>query len=150
MAFIINGIKILFLLGFLVFIHESGHFIVAKKFGVNVKEFSLGFGPRVFSKQKNETMYSVRAIPLGGYVDMLGENERKDEEGSFSKLPVLKRIAIVAAGGIVNIIFGILVYFILVSFIGINVSKTVDEKLPESMSNLSSIEVRRYNFRNEW
>ena len=150
MAFIINGIKILFLLGFLVFIHESGHFIVAKKFGVNVKEFSLGFGPRVFSKQKNGTMYSVRAIPLGGYVDMLGENERKDEEGSFSKLPVLKRIAIVAAGGIVNIIFGILIYFILVSFTGINVSTTVAEKLPESMSNLSSIEVRRYNFRNEW
>jgi len=68
---IIGIIKVIFLLGFIVFIHEGGHFIVAKLCKVKVKEFSLGFGKSLFSKQGLETKYSIRAIPLGGYVDML-------------------------------------------------------------------------------
>ena len=140
MTLLINAIKIIFLLGFLVLIHEGGHFLVAKKCKVKVKEFSIGFGSKVFSKQTKETKYSIRAIPLGGYVDMLGENERKDEEGSFSNASVIKRIAIVAAGGLVNIIFGILVYFILVSSTGLNVSTTIAEILPECVQNLNGIQ----------
>ena len=140
MTLLINAIKIIFLLGFLVLIHEGGHFLVAKKCKVKVKEFSIGFGPKIFSKQTEETLYSIRAIPLGGYVDMLGENERKDEDGSFSNASVIKRIAIVAAGGLVNIIFGILVYFILVSCTGLNVSTTIDEILPECVQNLTGIQ----------
>lgn len=140
MSLLINAIKIIFLLGFLVLIHEGGHFLVAKKCKVKVKEFSIGFGPKIFSKQTEETLYSIRAIPLGGYVDMLGENERKDEDGSFSNASVIKRIAIVAAGGLVNIIFGILVYFILVSCTGLNVSTTIDEILPECVQNLNGIQ----------
>lgn len=140
MSLLINAIKIIFLLGFLVLIHEGGHFLVAKKCKVKVKEFSIGFGPKIFSKQTEETLYSIRAIPLGGYVDMLGENERKDEDGSFSNASVIKRIAIVAAGGLVNIIFGILVYFILVSCTGLNVSTTIDEILPECVQNLTGIQ----------
>ena len=141
MSFFINAIKIIFLLGFLVLIHESGHFFIAKKCKVKVKEFSIGFGPKLFSKKGKETIYSVRAVPLGGYVDMLGEAERRDEEGSFSNASILKRIFIVAAGGIVNIVFGILVYFILVSATGINVSTTIENILPESIENLSGIEI---------
>lgn len=67
----ISALKVIFLLGFLVFIHEGGHFLVAKLCKVKVKEFSLGFGPKIFSKQGPETKYSLRAIPLGGFVDML-------------------------------------------------------------------------------
>lgn len=76
MGFIVGIIKVIFLLGFLVFIHEGGHFTVAKLCKVKVKEFSLGFGPKLFSKQGKETKYSIRAIPFGGYVDMLGETRR--------------------------------------------------------------------------
>lgn len=77
MGFIVGIIKVIFLLGFLVFIHEGGHFTVAKLCKVKVKEFSLGFGPKLFSKQGKETKYSIRAIPFGGYVDMLGETRRR-------------------------------------------------------------------------
>jgi len=113
--FIINALKIIVLLGILVFIHEGGHFIVAKLCKVKVNEFALGFGPTLFSKQKGETKYALHLIPLGGFVDMEGEAERSDVEGSFSKASVWKRIAIVSAGALVNIIFGLLIYFILVT-----------------------------------
>lgn len=138
---LLNAIKIIFLLGFLVFIHEGGHFLVAKAFKINVKEFSIGFGPSIFTKQGKQTKYSVRAIPFGGYVDMLGEAERVDEEGSFSKAKVLPRIAIVAAGGIVNIVFGMIVFFILTLSTGTNVSTTIGEILPEYANNLTNLKV---------
>lgn len=117
--FIINAIKIIFLLGFLILIHEGGHFLVAKLCKVKVKEFSIGFGKKIWQKQKKETKYTIRIIPLGGYVSMEGEDEESDEEGSFSKASIGKRLAIVLAGATVNILFGIIVYFILISTIGI-------------------------------
>lgn len=117
--FIINAIKIIFLLGFLILIHEGGHFLVAKLCKVKVKEFSIGFGKKIWQKQKKETKYTIRIIPLGGYVSMEGEDEESDEEGSFSKASIGKRLAIVLAGATVNIAFGIIVYFILISTIGI-------------------------------
>ena len=73
---LLNAIKVIFLLGFLVFIHEGGHFLVARAFHVKVKEFSIGFGAKLFTIQGKETKYSLRAIPFGGYVDMLGETEK--------------------------------------------------------------------------
>lgn len=113
MIFLLNAIKIVFLLGFLVFIHESGHFCVAKLCKVKVNEFSLGFGPILFSKQGKVTRYALRLIPLGGFVSMEGEDERSTNEGSFSEASILKRIAIVMAGGVVNIIFAILLFWVL-------------------------------------
>ena len=71
MSFLISALKVIFLLGFLVFIHECGHFLVEKMCKFKVKEFALGFGSKILSKQGPETKYSLRAIPLGGYVDML-------------------------------------------------------------------------------
>lgn len=111
----INAIKIIFLLGFLVIIHEGGHFLVAKLCKVKVKEFAIGFGKIIWQKQGKETKYTLRLIPLGGFCNMEGEDEESDDEGSFSKASVWKRMAIVFAGATVNILFGILVYFILVS-----------------------------------
>ena len=118
-SFCINSIKIIFLLGFLVLIHEGGHFLVAKMCKVKVNEFAIGFGKILLQKQGKETKYSLRLIPLGGFCSMEGEDEESDDPGSFSKASVWKRMAIVLAGATVNIVFGILVYFILVSTVGI-------------------------------
>ena len=125
-------LKIVFILGFLVFIHEGGHFLVAKLCKIKVLEFAIGFGPTIWSKQGKETKYALRLIPLGGFVNMIGEEERSDEEGSFSKASIPKRIAVVAAGGLVNIIFALLVYFVLMSFTGNNVSNYVDSVIPDT------------------
>ncbi len=118
-SFLINALKIIFLLGFLILIHEGGHCIVAKLCKVKVNEFAIGFGKVIWQKQGKETKYSLRMIPLGGFCSMEGEEEASDSEGSFSKASVWKRIAIVVAGAAVNIIFGIIVYFILVSTVGL-------------------------------
>ena len=113
LGFLISAIKIVFLLGFLVFIHECGHFFVAKLCKVKVNEFALGFGPTILKKQGKETKYALRLIPLGGFVSMEGEEERSEKEGSFSETSIIKRIAIVMAGGLVNIIFAIIMFWIL-------------------------------------
>ena len=119
--FLINTLKIIFMLGFLIFIHEGGHFTVAKLCKVKVNEFAIGFGPTIWKRQGKETKYALRAIPLGGFVSMEGEDEDSENERSFSKASIPKRIAIVAAGAIVNIIFGLLVYFILVAVVYKNI-----------------------------
>ena len=117
MSIIITIIKIIVILGFLILIHETGHFLVARLCKIKVNEFAIGFGPLIWSKKTEKTKYSLRLIPLGGYVNMLGEEERSEEEGSFSKASIPKRIAVVAAGGLVNIIFAILLFIVLVSIV---------------------------------
>lgn len=125
-GFLISAVKIIFLLGFLILIHESGHFLIAKLFKVKVEEFAIGFGPKIFTKQGKETKYELRLIPLGGFVRMEGEEQRSESERSFNNASIPKRMGIVAAGAIVNIVFGILVYFIIVAVVGNNVSNIVD------------------------
>ena len=117
MGIIITVLKIVIILGFLVLIHETGHFLGARLCKVKVYEFAIGFGPVIWQKETTRTKYALRLIPLGGFVSMLGEEERSDEEGSFSKASIPKRIAIVAAGGVVNIIFAIILYIILATII---------------------------------
>ena len=140
-SFFISAIKIIFLLGFLIFIHESGHFLVAKACKIKVKEFAIGFGPTIWKKQAKETKYALRLIPLGGFVNMLGEEERSEEEGSFSKASIPKRIAVVLAGGIVNIVFGLLVYFVLVSCNGNYISTTIESVVQNYGAEQAGIEV---------
>ena len=142
LIFLINAFKIAFLLGFLITIHEGGHFLVAKACKIKVREFAIGFGPKIFSKQgKKETKYTLRLIPFGGYVDMLGEAEREKSEGSFSEAKVSKRLAVVVAGATVNIVFGILVYFILMIYSGQNVSNIIKELSPEYSEKLAELRV---------
>ena len=117
MGVIITVLKIVIILGFLVLIHEAGHFLVARLCKIKVNEFSIGFGPLIWKKDTSKTKYSIRLIPLGGYVNMLGEEERSEEEGSFSLASIPKRIAIVAAGGLVNIVFAIILYIILITIV---------------------------------
>ena len=108
----------LILLGVLVFVHEFGHFLVAKAAGVKVLRFSIGFGPRIFGFRKGETEYRIAWLPLGGYVKMAGEqpNEEltpEEEKRGFLAQPPWKRILIVAAGPVSNLLFPILLYFVL-------------------------------------
>ena len=126
---LIVAIKIIVLLGFLILIHELGHFTVAKLCKVKVNEFAIGFGPIIWKKQGKETKYALRLIPLGGFVSMEGEDEHSENEGSFSKASIPKRMAIVAAGAAVNIIFAIIVYFILVSTSGTYISNEIDSTI---------------------
>lgn len=136
--FLLNAIKIIFLLGFLVLIHEGGHFLIAKLCKVRVNEFAIGFGPTIWRKQGKETKYALRLIPLGGFISMEGEEERSEKEGSFSKASIPKRIAIVAAGGLVNILFGLIVYFTIVSINGNNISTTI-----EAVQNIENAQVEQ-------
>lgn len=125
-SFLLAAIKIIFLLGFLIFIHELGHFSVAKLCKVKVNEFAIGFGPVIWKKQGKETEYELRLIPLGGFVSMEGEEERSENERSFSKASIPRRMAIVLAGATVNIIFGVIIYFILSTTMGTFVTNEVD------------------------
>ncbi len=105
------------LVGVLIFVHESGHFMWAKLFGVRVLRFSLGFGPRVAGFTRAGTEYVIAAVPLGGYVRMLGENPHDqvsgEEQGvSFMAQPLWKRIVIVFAGPLMNLAFPVLLYFV--------------------------------------
>ncbi len=107
------------MLGVLVFVHELGHFVVAKLCGVKVLKFSLGFGPKIVARQYGETTYQLSVIPLGGYVQMLGEGNGDQGEGSepeaaeaqrsFANKPLSRRLAIVAAGPITNLVFPLIV-----------------------------------------
>ncbi len=100
-------------LGVLIFIHELGHYLVAKRAGVLVEKFSLGFGPKIIGKTVGETEYLISAFPLGGYVKLYGEDpdeEIDDPERSFSKASVWSRLAIVAAGPIFNMLFAVLIF----------------------------------------
>jgi regulator of sigma E protease len=116
------------LLGVLIFAHEFGHFIMAKKSGVGVLKFSLGFGPRIFGKKIGETEYLLSAIPLGGYVKLLGESDveglsDEEQQRSFSKQPVLKRIMIVIAGPAFNFLLAVVI-FTIVHMVGIPALKS--------------------------
>lgn len=137
--FIIIILKVIFLLGFLIFIHEGGHFLVAKLCKVRVNEFAIGFGPIIWKKQGKETKYAIRLIPLGGFVSLEGEDERVESKNSFSEASIAKRMAIIVAGGVVNIAFGLLVYFILMSSIGNNTSTIVDKTMPQYAAEQSGI-----------
>lgn len=105
------------LLGILVFVHELGHFIVAKMFGVKVEKFSLGFGPKIVGIRVGDTQYLISAIPLGGYVKLLGESEEEvnpDEvHKSFQHKSLFARMSIVLAGPVCNILWASLVFFII-------------------------------------
>lgn len=139
-SFIINALKIIFVLGFLILIHEAGHFFVAKLCKVAVNEFSIGFGPIIWKKQGKNTKYVLRLIPLGGFVNLEGEEERSDKEGSFSNASIPKRMAIILAGGTVNIVFALTVYFILMTSLGNNTSLVIDSTIPEYAAASTSIE----------
>lgn len=125
-------ISFLIVLGILVFIHELGHFIIAKLSGVGVLKFSLGFGPKIIGIKRGETEYLISALPLGGYVKMVGEStdeEVKPEENekSFANKPISKKAAIVVAGPLMNLILAFAL-LPLIYLIGIQVPVYLDKE----------------------
>ncbi|MDH3330634.1 MAG: RIP metalloprotease RseP [Desulfobulbaceae bacterium] len=118
-------ISFIIVLGILVFVHELGHFIFAKFFGVKVLKFSLGFGNKIVSRKWGETEYLISAFPLGGYVKMFGEHQGETEippeeqSRSFSHKPVWQRFGIVAGGPVFNILFAIFLFFAMFFLVGL-------------------------------
>ena len=111
------AVAILFF-GVIIMIHECGHFLFAKLFKVKVNEFSIGMGPAVFKRKKGETQYSVRVLPIGGYVSMEGEDQDSDDDGAFNKKPVWQKMIIVAAGAFMNLLLGVIIMCIMLSTSG--------------------------------
>lgn len=114
MSFLVTLIAFLFILGILIFVHELGHFAVAKWTGMKVDEFAIGFPPRIWARRKGETLYSVNAVPFGGFVRIHGENpDHQDEEPrSFDKKPLWARMAVVVAGVTMNLLFAFVVLWV--------------------------------------
>ena len=109
-----------FVFGLLVLVHEFGHFITAKMTGMRVDEFAIGFGPKLISRKRGETVYSLRAIPLGGFNDIAGldpENNTAGERGFCSK-PVLSRMIVILAGATFNFILPIILFFLIYATLG--------------------------------
>jgi len=102
-----------FAFGVLIFVHELGHFLVAKACGVKVTEFSMGMGPKLLSRQGKETLYSLRALPVGGFCAMEGEDESSDDPRAFTNQSVIKRILILVAGSFMNFLLGFVLILIL-------------------------------------
>ncbi len=125
MNFFTIAVSIL-IFGFLIVIHEFGHFIAARMSKVKVLEFAIGMGPVLFSKQGKETLFSLRAIPLGGFCRMQGEDESDYSEGSYNSKSKLSRILILSAGAAMNIIGCIILLTAVFFIIGIPTS-TIDE-----------------------
>ncbi|WP_366921671.1 RIP metalloprotease RseP [Metallumcola ferriviriculae] len=107
--------------GLLIFIHELGHFIVAKRAGVYVEEFSLGMGPKIVSRQKGETLYSLRALPIGGFVRMGGmESDLEVPEGQgFNDKTVLARMSVIFAGPLMNFILAVILFVVVFMVLGV-------------------------------
>ena len=101
--------------GVLIFVHELGHFLTAKALDVQVNEFSICMGPALWKKQRGETLYAIRCIPIGGYCAMEGEDEESDNPRAFTAKPWWKRTIILVAGSAMNFLTGLLVLAILYS-----------------------------------
>lgn len=126
-------ISAIILLGILIFVHELGHFLVAKFSGVKVLKFSLGFGPKIVSRQIGETDYMISAVPLGGYVKMLGEEpgeelDKSEKERAFNHQSLIKRASIVFAGPLFNILLTFIIFTVILS-VGLPVNIPVISKL---------------------
>lgn len=116
----------------MVSLHEFGHFIVGRLLNFKILEYAIGFGPTIFSRQRGEVKYSIRAVPLGGYCKFEGEDEDSNDQRAFSNQAVWKRILVVAAGGIFNIILGFIIFVIVVASTSPMLTNTVDTVVEHS------------------
>lgn len=116
MSFVITLIIAVLVFGCFIFVHETGHFVMARAFNVTVNEFSIGMGPKILSRtsKKNGTVYSVRLLPFGGFVSMAGEDEESDDANAFCKKRVWQRLLITVAGCVMNLILGVILVFAMV------------------------------------
>ncbi len=129
--------------GVLIVSHEFGHFIVAKKCGVIVEEFAMGMGPVLWKKQTDETLYTIRAFPIGGYCQMKGDEEdntdEEPENGSFSALSPLKKILVLSAGSAMNFLVAILLFFTIICATGNMATTTIGSVTEDSPALIAGI-----------
>ena len=127
--------------GLLIFFHELGHFTFAKIFKVKVNEFAMGMGPTLFKFKKGETKYALRLFPIGGFVSMEGEDENSENENAFCNKPAWQRFIIVAAGGLINLLMGVIIVAIMLStseFVGTPVVNYFAENAVSSQYGLQA------------
>jgi regulator of sigma E protease len=149
-SFAYTALSFAIALGILVFVHELGHFLVAKRVGVKVLRFSIGFGPIVARRVRGETEYALSALPLGGYVKMLGEEDESEPEAvhdparAFHTQPLRRRSAIVFAGPAMNFLFAFLAYAALYMTVGVEMPSNttriagVSQGLPAQKAGLQA------------
>ncbi len=143
---VLTIVSFIIVLGVLVFIHEFGHYITAKKSDIMVSEFALGFGPKLLSKKVGETVYSIRAIPLGGFCNMVGEFPADDSMGKkerevydqakekgrlFTQKSTFKRLAVILMGPIMNFLLAALIFILAFAVFGVPTSTTEEAVLGE-------------------
>ena len=128
---IIYILAAILIFGFLIAIHELGHFVAAKLCGVQVNEFSIGMGPEIFSRVKGETQYSLRLLPLGGFCAMEGEDEDTGDKRSFVRQGFWKKFVILAAGSFMNFVAGLLIVALLYSNAVLFLTDTISGFAPE-------------------
>ena len=131
---ILSIIIAILIFGFLILIHEFGHYIMARTFKVGIKEFAIGMGPKLISKTSKKTgiAYSLRAIPIGGFVSMDGEDEENESENSLNKKPIWQRFFIMVAGSVMNLLCGFILVGILVGMMANSLGNTTVSKLSEN------------------
>ena len=143
-ALLLTIIAAIFVFGLLVLVHEFGHFITAKMTGMRVDEFAIGFGPKLLTTKRGETVYSIRAIPLGGFNDIAGMDPTNNEAGDrgYCNKPVLSRMFVILAGSVMNFILPVILFFGIFFFTGMNVPSTepvigaVIENKPAALAGL--------------
>lgn len=150
MQTLINIIVFILIIGVIIFIHELGHFLAAKSFGVYCSEFSLGMGPKLFSKKVGETEYQLRALPIGGFVAMAGETDQEDNEDmkavplerTLKGIHTWQRCVVMLAGVFMNFVLAIVILIGVYSFMSVQTNSTivgeVTENSPASASGLQS------------
>ena len=139
-SFLLTVVAAVLVFSAVILIHELGHFLVAKASGIKVNEFSLGMGPLLFKFQKGETQYSVRLLPVGGYVSMEGEDEDSPDPRSFQRAPVGRRILVTVAGAVMNLLLGFAVLIAVVCMQDSILSRTVGAFYPGAATEAQAIE----------
>lgn len=122
-----------------VMLHEFGHFAVAKLSGIKVNEFSIGMGPKIYQKQKGETFYSLRALPVGGYVAMEGEEDNSHDPRAFNNVSIVKRMAVVLAGAFMNFVLAFIAFTLIFSIVGYG-SSEIEKVISNSPADKAGIQ----------
>lgn len=124
--------------GILILIHELGHFTMAKLNGIKVEEFAIGMGPQIFKVNGKETLYSIRILPIGGYVKMLGDEGESTDPRAFNNKSPLRKLSVVLAGPVMNFILGIILFAIIAAAKGY-LSPIVDKVVPNQPAAVMGI-----------
>ena len=132
----ITALLAILLFCIMIFPHELGHFIAAKRVGVKVNEFSFGMGPALWKKQGKETLYSIRLLPIGGYCAMEGEDEDSESPRAFGNKKPWQKIIVLAAGSLMNVLCALLIMIIVMGVLGFTTT-TIDQVDPGSPASVA-------------